>query len=310
MSVSVRPLPPVLEEKARKELFEDPGRLASDLQHIKDWIAKQPHLRARTDDQWLLAFLRGCKFSLERTKEKLDLYYTLRTTAPEFFKTHYTDPFFEEMLSLGIFVILPKPPTPDAPIVSIVRLGKMDPNKYNMLDVFGVTSSLMKILLLDNDNAVVAGGQGIMDFEGASMSHFLQMTPSVMKKMVVMGQDASPFRMKGNHYLNTPPGFETIFNAVKGLLNEKNKNRLFVHNKNYDELYKHIPQESLPAEYGGKAGTIAEITDYWRGKVKEYSTWLDEDRQCGTEESKRPGKPRTAEDMFGVDGSFRQLEFD
>lgn len=32
--------------------------------------------------------------------------------------------------------------------------------------------------------------------------------------------------MKGTHYLNTPPGFETIFNAMKALLNEKNKNRV------------------------------------------------------------------------------------
>lgn len=48
MSVSVRPLTPALEEKARKELFEDPNRLPSDLQSIRDWLAKQPHLRART----------------------------------------------------------------------------------------------------------------------------------------------------------------------------------------------------------------------------------------------------------------------
>ncbi|XP_026738143.1 alpha-tocopherol transfer protein-like [Trichoplusia ni] len=310
MSVSVRPLTPALEEKARKELFEDPNRLPSDLQSIKDWLAKQPHLRARTDDQWLVAFLRGCKYSLERTKEKLDLYYSVRTTAPELYRIKYTDPLFEEMLSLGVFVIIPTAPGPDAPIVSVIRPGKYDPNKYNITDIFAVTNTLMKILLVDNDNAIVAGGRSILDLEGVTMAHFLQMTSSTMKKMVVLGQDASPLRMKGTHYLNTPPGFETIFNAMKALLNEKNKNRLFVHNKNYDELYKHIPQEALPAEYGGKAGTMDEITDYWRSKVKEYSSWLDEDIKYGTDESKRPGKPKTAEDMFGVEGSFRQLEFD
>lgn len=36
-----------------------------------------------SDDQWLIAMLRGCKFSLERVKQKMDMYYTLRTTAPD-----------------------------------------------------------------------------------------------------------------------------------------------------------------------------------------------------------------------------------
>ncbi|CAH0700725.1 unnamed protein product [Spodoptera exigua] len=308
--MSVRPLTPALEKKAREELNEDPKRLKDDLQHIKDWLAKQPHLKARTDDQWLVAFLRGCKFSLERTKEKLDLYYSLRTTAPELFRIKHTDPIFEDILSLGVFIILPKAPGPDAPQTSIIRPALYDPNKYDILEVMSATNVLMRILLMEDDNATVAGGQSILDLEGVTMAHFMQMTPVTMKKMVVLGQDASPMRMKGTHYLNTPPGFETVFNVMKGLLNEKNKNRLFVHNKNYDELYKYIPKDVLPAEYGGNAGTVASITDYWRNKVKEYSAWLEEDNQYRSDESKRPGKPKTAEDMFGVEGSFRQLQVD
>lgn len=54
-----------------------------------------------SDDQWLIAFLRGCKFSLERTKEKLDLYYSVRNTAPEFYRIKHTDPLFNEILELG-----------------------------------------------------------------------------------------------------------------------------------------------------------------------------------------------------------------
>lgn len=45
-------------------------------------------------------------------------------------------------------------------------------------------------------------------------------------------------------------------------------------------------------------------------KVEEYSSWFDEDSKYGTDESKRPGKPNSAADMFGVDGSFRKLNLD
>ncbi|KPI93909.1 Clavesin-2 [Papilio xuthus] len=283
--MTLRPLSSELAEKARLELNEDPNRINDDLHHIKDWLTKQPHLRARTDDQWLIAFLRGCKYSLERTKEKLDLYYSVRNTAPEFYRIKHTDPLFNEILDLGSTVILPKVASPDAPRVTI-------------------------ILLMDDDNMVVAGNQFILDLDKVTMSHFLQMTPMTMKKMVVASQDALPLRMKGTHYLNTPTGFETVFNAMKSLLSAKNQSRLYVHNKNYEEMYKYIPKEILPSEYGGDGGTIKEITDYWKKKVEEYSDFLEADYQYGTDETKRRGKPKTAEDMFGLEGSFRQLNFD
>lgn len=49
----LRPLSTELAEKARLELNEDPNRINDDLQHMKDWISKQPHLRARTGKYYL-----------------------------------------------------------------------------------------------------------------------------------------------------------------------------------------------------------------------------------------------------------------
>lgn len=50
----------------------------------------------------LLKYLRGCKYSLEKTKKKIDLMMTLRTALPEFFSGW--DPMSPEnqaALSLG-----------------------------------------------------------------------------------------------------------------------------------------------------------------------------------------------------------------
>lgn len=35
--------------------------------------------------------------------------------------------------------------------------------------------------------------------------------------------------------------------------------QLHVHNKDYEALYKHVPKEILPTEYGGNGGSIKEI---------------------------------------------------
>jgi hypothetical protein len=53
--------------------------------------------------QTLIAFLRGCKFSLERTKEKLDMYYTMRTALPDFFgeRNMKKSALIREIMELG-----------------------------------------------------------------------------------------------------------------------------------------------------------------------------------------------------------------
>ena len=77
-----------------------------------------------------------------------------------------------------------------------------------------------------------------------------------------------------------------------------------------DELYKVIPKEILPEEYGGQGGKIEDIAAHWKAKVESYRDWFIEDEKYRTDENKRPGKPKTAESVFGLEGSFRQLAVD
>ena len=82
---SIRTLSPELQKAACEQLFEKPERIQEDLTALKTWIEQEPHLRARINDQLLLAFLRGCKYSLEKAKSKIDRFYTLRTKFPDVF---------------------------------------------------------------------------------------------------------------------------------------------------------------------------------------------------------------------------------
>lgn len=87
----IRPISAELRQVAETELNEVPARLPDDLKALRDWLAKQPHLKARQDAQFLVAFLRGCKFSLEKAKSKLDYFYTLKTMMPEVFANRQMD---------------------------------------------------------------------------------------------------------------------------------------------------------------------------------------------------------------------------
>ena len=83
MLPNIRPLSASLAKLASEELNENPATIASDLQTLKDWIKQSPHLRGRIEDQFLLTFLRGCKYSLERAKQKYDMFYSVRAYIPE-----------------------------------------------------------------------------------------------------------------------------------------------------------------------------------------------------------------------------------
>lgn len=102
-TLRIRPLKPALQAIAVQELNEVPHRVADDIESLRDWVLKQPHLHACTDDQFLLAFLRGTKFSLERAKQKFDRFYTLQASIPEVFNEHRVarDPLVLDIIRSG-----------------------------------------------------------------------------------------------------------------------------------------------------------------------------------------------------------------
>jgi len=101
-TLNIRELSPELLECAIKNVNEVPSRRAADVQAIREWLKKQPHIKGNPDDQTIISFLRGCKFSLEITKEKLDMYYTMKTALPEFFgERDFKNQTLNEILHMG-----------------------------------------------------------------------------------------------------------------------------------------------------------------------------------------------------------------
>ncbi|KDR16730.1 Alpha-tocopherol transfer protein-like, partial [Zootermopsis nevadensis] len=262
------------------------------------------------DSQWLITFLRGCKFSLERTKSKIEMFYTLRTALPEFYANR--DPMLPEIqyiLKLGTMLPLPLPDDAGRRII-LMRTGITDPDKVKIADVFKAQMMVADILLEEDDRISICGTMNVMDHSKATLTHMAQFSPSLTKKASTLFQDGYPIRPKGMNHINMNPAIITVFNMFKSFMNEKMKSRLFVHS-DMDSLYKNVPQRLLPQEYGGEAGSLAAITEEWKKKVEARRGWLMEGEMYRSDEKKRVGgRPKTQEDLFGLDGSFRQLNVD
>ncbi|KAL9922731.1 retinol-binding protein pinta-like isoform 1-T3 [Glossina fuscipes fuscipes] len=308
----IRPLSPALENVAIKELNENPARLAEDLLILRRWIWSQPHLKARTNDQFLLAFLRGSKFSLERAKQKIDRYYTLKAAIPEVFneQRQSDDPLVLEIVRMGVILQIPLPPDESRPCVTIIRSTAYDINKYKFADIIRVGSMFGEIMMIEDDNSTVCGYLEIMDMIGVTGSHLFHLPPDLVRKFSIFADEAMPMRQKGTCFINVPLSFEKGFNTMKAFFPEKMKNRITV-SSSIDVIYDFVPAAYLPEEYGGTNGTINDIIKRMETKLLKYRDYFLNERHYGTEEKLRECNVKyDYESHFGIEGSFRKLDID
>lgn len=307
---------PDMQIHIRSELNEDVSTRDDDLQHIKEWLGRQPHLPKFDDDGRIMTFLRGCKFSREKCKRKLDMYFTMRTAAPEFFSNR--DPTSHEIKEVMKLAYLPPLPglTPNGRRVCVFRAAVDSADGIELPQVHNGMKVVMMIgdIRLKEESTGVAGDVYVLDASIATPTnfaqHFSKFTPALVKKFFVCVQEGYPVKVKEVHVVNASPLVDTIINFVKPFIKEKIRNRIHVHSDGYESLYKYIPKEMLPSEYGGGAGPIAKINEEWQKKMESYKEWFAEQENVKADESKRPGKPKTHDDLFGMEGSFRQLTID
>lgn len=190
----------------------------------------------------------------------------------------------------------------------MLRGTEKDIETPNVAEAMKLTLMIGDIRLLE-ESVGVAGDVYILDAAVATPGHFAKFTPALVKKFLICVQEAYPVKLKEVHVVNVSPFVDTIVNFVKPFLKEKIRERIHIHSK-MDDLYKFVPKAMLPTEYGGDAGSIKDINETWRTKMATYTQWFKEQEASKANEALRPGSPRTADDLFGMDGTFRKLTID
>ncbi|KAF5298324.1 hypothetical protein FQA39_LY11808 [Lamprigera yunnana] len=262
------------------------------------------------DDDQILGFLRGCKYSLERTKEKIDFHFTMRTLVPEFF--HIRDPFapeVQEILNAGVILPLPKPENQYGARVILWVFDNTNPDTMPYINLIVVFNMILDVIVIEDDDAMVNGVIICSDVRNISAKYVIQMTPALVKKHLKCMEEAYPLRIKRAYVANCPSYFEFVCNLVKSFAKFKLAQRLSVFS-DMKNFYNEFPQSTLPKEYGGENGSVETIKVEWKNKIESYRDWFLENRRYQSEESLRCGEAKTSENVFGVKGSFRKLDVD
>ncbi|XP_062548867.1 alpha-tocopherol transfer protein isoform X2 [Armigeres subalbatus] len=235
---------------AINELRETPEVKAHAVEELRALLKGQDELVLPLDnDDWLVRFLRPCKFYPKSALELIQRYYH--------FKVKHWDMYLDlspsrevNIFKQNILTVFPNRDQLGRRIL-LLELGKPWRHKEVTLDeVFKGCVLFVEAAMLEPETQV-NGAVVIFDMDGLTMQQAWQFTPPFAKRIVDWLQDAVPLRIKGIHIINQPKIFNVVFALFKPILRDKLRNRIVFHGTDRESLHKHISKGCLPPCYGG-----------------------------------------------------------
>lgn len=276
---------------------------------IRTWLSFQPHL-PKLSDETIMLFLHSCYYSLERTKDTIENYYTLRGKCPEFFSNWNFDDL-QELWKVGEMAPLPKA-TPEGYQIILYRLKDLDPSKLLFNDLVKCFCAFNDVKI--SEDGLVPGYIVILDMKGLSFSHFMKVTPYVqsIRCILLYLQECHPVRLKQVHVINTVSFMDRVLSLIKPFIQSELMNILHLHGS-AESLSEYFPLDLMPEEYGGKQTAVSKLHDDFNRLMEErYKQWLKECEKFVANEKNRTGKPRKdiTKASAELEGSFRKLDID
>ncbi|BES94750.1 SEC14 [Nesidiocoris tenuis] len=305
---------PLHRAKAAQKLHEKFGitadGLAQDIEHLKNWMAKQPHF-PNTDhlnlDLWLENQIIIAKNSLERAKLNIDRYFTARTFVPDVFEGR-------DMLSDGIRqtfdnVTISYLPGLTSKLlrVSIFRIESPDAEHFHFDNI--IKRCLMAMEYFLKVGFDFAGFYVVLDLQNFRLNHLSRINVSFLRSMSVAIK-AYPVSFSAINILNAPTFLEKALALFKPFISAKLYNRVVLL-KDIEELQSLIGDIPLPSDYSGTGISQKENSDMMKRELTDNRDYILRTDQAATIESKRLNKSISCSSFEPVlNGSFRKLCID
>ncbi|XP_047115644.1 clavesin-2 [Schistocerca piceifrons] len=301
---------------ARSELREEDAARAQALHAFRQWVAANRDVAdVRTDNSFLLRFLRVKKFSLPMAQQVLLKYLNFKKTFSYLVpKLDPLDSRVDELIKRGFMFVLPRRDKNGRRVIFYAP-GKLDPKKHTIQDVGRVFMMTYEALMEDEDNQVL-GVTHIGDISNFSPSLITFLTPTEFATIVKWGEQSVPMRHKEVHLLNVPAPVRYVYDFARTRLSDKIKNRITMH-ESLGNLQNTVGLDILPKEYGGQI-PMDEMIDLWKKElVAKRDTLLAlenmkilSDQGIIRRKNTQNGKHQSIIGIEALNGSFRKLEVD
>lgn len=220
---------------------------------------------AISDKLLLVRYLKIYDFDLEKAKKLLVINLEMRKNYPTIFEKRdlLSDELQQALHTFHVYDLPQK--TPENNKISVFRLVDDDPDKFVFVDVLRMASATLdgRFVRVD-EGELISGDYVVFDMKGFGFKHLMKCVAnlSLLRSYMTYAQDAVPFNVLQNHYINCSPVVSKLMKLVKPFMNKKLTDSLHFHT-NMETLYETISPEYLPNELGGTAGNIEEMFDDW-----------------------------------------------
>lgn len=300
----------ITEDEINKQIYKEFKKTEEDLENdvniLRTWAVTQPHFPEKPSDRILRFFIVLTKFSIEKAKKKLDMYYTIRSLMPEYFKCQPLSP--EMALQGKTYYIIPLPKT--APDFKRIIYSQVNPNYEPEFFIHErVVENFINVaeLLVNYDKCY--GIHFILDCIGAKLGHITKFSVMALKKTVIILEKVFSNRVTSLYIVNQPPILDNFINNIfKPVLPHKIRNRVTVHSDS-SILLRDFGQSVMPKDIGGEEKSLEELYECQLQQFKQYKDRFDVLGTLRVDESLRPEK-LVNDDILGYYGNFKHLNLD
>ncbi|XP_069699159.1 alpha-tocopherol transfer protein-like [Periplaneta americana] len=297
-------------QKIWKEFGLNEQMMKESVGALKKWLAMEPHLPQESGslhearlERWLIR----CKNNMERTKQSIDLYYTLKSLSPDLMcDWNPRSKWYQDAVQTTCFFPMPEL-TPEGDRVIMIKYLTKDAFNFVPEDVSKVGLMTTEIRMCEE---YCFSDIIVLDMENYTIGHACKMTFTTVKKVEVCLMKGFSTRLKALHIINAPSYAEVFIGTLKAALSSKLTSRINVYGKDLTNFTKQVPQMSLPDDLGGTGGSLQENWNLWLKKLDSYHDWFLQHNNFKSDERKRLGGDFNSGDLFGFDDSFRRLNLD
>ncbi|KAM3965575.1 LOW QUALITY PROTEIN: clavesin-2 [Aphomia sociella] len=245
---------------------ENVATRAASIQELRDMIYERGECTPiRTDDTFLLRFLRARDFIIPKAHRLMVKYCNFREQYPYLYK----DVDLWDLVKVKNAFEGVLDDHPDVGRISIMRFGTWNPSEYPIEDL--VRAGTLQVTIgIRQPKLQIIGGILIVDLEGITLRHVSTLTPTVAHQIISLLGVVVPARTRSCHFINYSWILNTFFYLLKRFIPEF-MNKLYFHGYDLKSLQQHIDPSYLPKRYGGSCKLFIDFGT-WLTKIKQYRT--------------------------------------